>query len=51
MDGRKAFPINHGKTSNKTFLEDAAVVIKKNFFEVSPKGNFSLMALVKKPKE
>eukprot|EP00465_Bigelowiella_longifila_P003079 CAMPEP_0185263844 /NCGR_PEP_ID=MMETSP1359-20130426/16908_1 /TAXON_ID=552665 /ORGANISM="Bigelowiella longifila, Strain CCMP242" /LENGTH=246 /DNA_ID=CAMNT_0027851695 /DNA_START=36 /DNA_END=776 /DNA_ORIENTATION=- len=47
MDGRKAFPINHGKTSSKAFLEDAAAVIKKNFFEVSKNGNFNMMALVK----
>uniref|UniRef100_A0A7S0CV79 Ubiquitin carboxyl-terminal hydrolase n=1 Tax=Amorphochlora amoebiformis TaxID=1561963 RepID=A0A7S0CV79_9EUKA len=48
MDGRKAFPINHGKTSQKSFLVDAGKVIQENFFKVSPKGSFSLMALVKK---
>ncbi len=50
MDGRKAFPINHGKTTQESFIYDAAKVIKTNFFDVSPKGKFSMMALVKKPK-
>eukprot|EP00457_Paulinella_chromatophora_P012609 gb/GEZN01012831.1/.p1 GENE.gb/GEZN01012831.1/~~gb/GEZN01012831.1/.p1 ORF type:complete len:262 (-),score=59.50 gb/GEZN01012831.1/:241-1026(-) len=50
MDGRKAFPINHGKTSNGTFLKDVAKVIQKNFFDVSPQSNFSLIALAKEPK-
>ncbi|KAJ5068025.1 ubiquitin carboxyl-terminal hydrolase [Anaeramoeba ignava] len=36
MDGRKAFPINHGKTSRLSFLQDAADVIKKKFMDLDP---------------
>ena len=41
MDGRKEFPINHGKTSESTFLQDACLgshlcFIKKYFFLIFP---------------
>eukprot|EP00808_Paulinella_micropora_P011117 g75620.t1 len=51
MDGRKDFPINHGKSSKATFLKDAAAVIQKKFFDVSPQSNFSLIALSQTPSE
>nr|XP_056717856.1 ubiquitin carboxyl-terminal hydrolase isozyme L3 [Euleptes europaea] len=35
LDGRKPFPINHGRTSDETFLEDAIEVCKK-FMERDP---------------
>lgn len=48
LDGRKAYPINHGPTTADTFLTDAAKVIKTDFFALDPSGDgFSLMALVK----
>ncbi|KAL8189923.1 UNVERIFIED_CONTAM: hypothetical protein K2H54_027239 [Gekko kuhli] len=34
-DGRKPFPINHGQSSDSTFLEDAIEVCKK-FMERDP---------------
>jgi len=47
LDGRKAFPINHGPTSPETFLSDAARVIKVNFMALDPDNyNFNVMALV-----
>jgi len=48
MDGRKKFPVNHGKTSQETFLLDVAKVVKANFMDVDPTNlNFNLMGLVK----
>ena len=48
LDGRKAFPINHGKTSEKSFLKDAAKVIKEKFMKLDPdNGMFNVMALSK----
>jgi len=48
LDGRKAFPINHGKTSEKTFLKDTATVIKEKFMKLDPDNtNFNVMALSK----
>ncbi|XP_026529261.1 ubiquitin carboxyl-terminal hydrolase isozyme L3 [Notechis scutatus] len=35
LDGRKPFPINHGRSSVDTFLEDAVEVCKK-FMERDP---------------
>eukprot|EP01116_Phalansterium_solitarium_P020525 TRINITY_DN6092_c0_g1_i2.p4 TRINITY_DN6092_c0_g1~~TRINITY_DN6092_c0_g1_i2.p4 ORF type:complete len:108 (-),score=25.12 TRINITY_DN6092_c0_g1_i2:467-790(-) len=32
LDGVKAFPINHGPTSQESFLNDAAAVIQSQFF-------------------
>lgn len=50
MDGRKLGPINHGATSEATFLKDAINVVKKfvNLAEDNP--NFSLQAVVRLPK-
>jgi len=48
LDGRKPFPINHGKTSADTLLEDTAVVCKK-FMERDPGNyNFNMIALAQK---
>ncbi|XP_018567684.1 ubiquitin carboxyl-terminal hydrolase [Anoplophora glabripennis] len=45
LDGRKDFPINHGTTSQETFLEDAAKVCR-NFMERDSEDiNFTIMAL------
>eukprot|EP01083_Nonionella_stella_P000467 1322_1 len=49
LDGRKAFPINHGATSDPEFLGDTASVIQKNFLALDPDNlRFSMCALVKK---
>lgn len=46
MDGRKKFPVSHGKTSGGSFLGDVAKVVKEKFMEVDPDNvNFNLMAL------
>lgn len=48
LDGTKAFPINHGETSPKTFLKDTASVIKEKFMKLDPtNGMFNVMALSK----
>jgi len=48
LDGRKAFPINHGSTTEETFLLDAARAIKECFIANDPDNvNFNIMALVK----
>ncbi|XP_074845079.1 ubiquitin carboxyl-terminal hydrolase isozyme L3 isoform X3 [Carettochelys insculpta] len=45
LDGRKPFPINHGQTSDETFLEDAVQVCKK-FMERDPEElRFNAIAL------
>lgn len=45
LDGRKPFPINHGKTTKDSFLEDCAVVCK-NFMERDPTLlQFNMIAL------
>jgi len=50
LDGRKAYPINHGPTSSEDFLKNAALVVKKNYMELDPTNySFSLMALAKNP--
>lgn len=47
LDGRKAFPINHGPTSADTLLEDACNVVKK-FMERDPEEvKFTIVALCK----
>jgi len=47
LDGRKPFPINHGSSSDETFLNDAAVVCKR-FMERDPNElHFSMLALAK----
>ncbi|KAF7286046.1 ubiquitin carboxyl-terminal hydrolase [Rhynchophorus ferrugineus] len=45
LDGRKDFPINHGPTSQDTFLEDAAKVCKAFMERDSEDINFTIMAL------
>ncbi|XP_053886189.1 ubiquitin carboxyl-terminal hydrolase isozyme L3-like [Malaclemys terrapin pileata] len=45
LDGRKPFPINHGQTSDDTFLE-AAVEVCKKFMERDPEElRFNAIAL------
>ncbi|OXB66941.1 hypothetical protein ASZ78_014102 [Callipepla squamata] len=45
LDGRKPFPINHGQTSDDSFLEDAVEVCKK-FMERDPEElRFNAIAL------
>ncbi|XP_057661438.1 ubiquitin carboxyl-terminal hydrolase isoform X2 [Diorhabda carinulata] len=46
LDGRKDFPIVHGKTTHETFLEDAARVCKEFMERDSEDINFTVMALV-----
>jgi len=49
LDGRKKFPVAHGKTSGGTFLNDVAKVVKANFMAQDPDNvNFNLMALAAK---
>jgi len=46
LDGRKKCPVNHGKTSEKTFLKDTTVIVKEKFMNLVPNNpNFNLMAL------
>jgi len=46
LDGRKKCPVNHGKTSEKTFLKDTTVIVKEKFMNLVPENpNFNLMAL------
>ena len=49
LDGTKPCPIDHGKTSATTFLEDAARVVQRCFMEVEPDSiEFSMLALVRR---
>eukprot|EP01084_Bolivina_argentea_P031105 57584_1 len=49
LDGRKKFPINHGKTSQQTFLKNVAKVVKDKFMKQDANNvNFNLMALAPK---
>ena len=46
MDGRKAFPIDHGEATRATFINRVATIVKANFMAKSPNNpNFVLMAL------
>lgn len=46
MDGRKKFPVSHGKTGGASFLTDVAKVVKEQFMALEPNNvNFNLMAL------
>jgi len=46
LDGRKKFPINHGKTTAESFLKDTATVVKQKFMKLVPNNPaFNLMAL------
>jgi len=46
LDGRKAAPIVHSKTSQETFLEDTAEVVKKFMARDPEDMGFNVMALV-----
>lgn len=46
LDGRKAFPINHGRTSADTLLEDAAKVCKEFMARDPNEVLFTVIALV-----
>ncbi|XP_060519835.1 ubiquitin carboxyl-terminal hydrolase isoform X2 [Cylas formicarius] len=48
LDGRKDFPINHGPSSEETFLTDAAKVCKKFMERDSEDVNFTIMAITAK---
>lgn len=46
LDGVKRIPINHGKTSVKSFLKDTVEIVQQKFMKLVPNNpNFSLMAL------
>lgn len=45
LDGRKLFPINHGKSSQETFLQDAAEVCKEYMKRDPTQLNFTIVAL------
>lgn len=47
LDGRKPFPIVHGKTSEDTFLEDSAEVCKKFMARDPQELRFTVVALSK----
>lgn len=47
LDGRKPFPIAHGKTTDGTFLEDAAEVCKKFMARDPEELRFTVVALSK----
>lgn len=47
MDGRKHGPINHGPTTQETFLKDGVKVVQK-FVDIDPSNpNFSVLAFVR----
>jgi ubiquitin carboxyl-terminal hydrolase L3 len=50
LDGRKAFPINHGPTTGETFLADACNVVQQ-FISRDPDQNFGLIVLAPQPAE
>jgi ubiquitin carboxyl-terminal hydrolase L3 len=47
LDGVKPFPINHGPTTDETFIKDAAKVIRDKFVAHASElaGGFSVLAL------
>ncbi|CAH2102719.1 unnamed protein product [Euphydryas editha] len=45
LDGRKAFPINHGKTTADTILEDAAKICKEFMARDPEEVRFTVVAL------
>ncbi|KAL6484745.1 hypothetical protein MHYP_G00067900 [Metynnis hypsauchen] len=47
LDGRKPFPIAHGKTTEDSFLEDAAEVCKKFMARDPQELRFTVVALSK----
>ena len=47
LDGTKWAPVEHGATSEATFLDDVAQVVRRNFFAFSEGSDkFAMMALV-----
>lgn len=52
LDGRKDFPINHGKTSKETLLIDTCNVIRQVFLERDPgEIRFTVLALARSENE
>lgn len=52
LDGRKAFPVNHGATSADSFLADACAAVKREFMEKDPaEMRFTLLALANAAEE
>ncbi|KAK6627287.1 hypothetical protein RUM43_002859 [Polyplax serrata] len=45
LDGRKAFPINHGSTSEETFLHDAAAACREYMSRNPDNVNFTVVAV------
>jgi len=45
LDGRKSFPISHGKTSDDTFVRDAAKVCKEFMARDPEDMRFTVLAL------
>lgn len=51
LDGRKAFPINHGPTTNDTFLADACTAVQQFMNRDSSQTSFGLIVLAPAPAE
>ena len=49
LDGRKAFPINHGPTSTETFLADACAAVQQFMSRDAEQTNFGLIVLAAQP--
>lgn len=49
LDGRKSFPINHGPSSEETFVSDASAVCKKFMNRDAAEKRFTILALSKSP--
>lgn len=45
MDGRKSFPINHGPSSDETFLHDAANACRQYMSRDPNNVNFTIVAM------
>lgn len=45
LDGRKDFPINHGPTSEETFLQDAVKVVRQFMDRDKGELRFTVVAL------
>lgn len=46
LDGRKSAPIEHGPTSEQTFLDDVVAMVKQHFIAMNPNDlRFSLVVL------
>jgi len=46
LDGDKAFPINHGPTTEDSFLKDAGKIIKTHFFEKAEPKTADLFSII-----